>query len=84
MHLPQDLKNYPRHQCLKLNLTLTFLFFDTLHTVNEMMDPAAMCQGFTSLGCIGSSAAATMIVDDQGIDSLDELCFLMDADVETL
>ena len=40
-----------------------------------MMDLAAMCQALTVLSC--SNAAAMMIVDDQHIDSFDDLPFLM-------
>ena len=44
------------------------------------MDPAA--QTFQRLGC--TVAVATAIVDEQEINSIEELCFLMDANVETL
>ena len=41
-----------------------------------------MCQTFQELGC--TAAVATATVDEQEINSIDELHFLMDADVETL
>ena len=37
---------------------------------------------FEDLGC--SPQAAKAMVEDQGIDTLDDLCFLKDGDVETL
>ena len=37
---------------------------------------------FQDLGC--SAHAAKAMVEDQGIDTLDDLCFLKDGDVETL
>ena len=46
------------------------------------MDPAAIRQAFQRLGC--TVAAATAIVDEQEINSIEELRFLMDTDVETL
>ena len=46
------------------------------------MDPAATRQAFQLLGC--TAAAATAIVDEQEINSIEELRFLVDAEVETL
>ena len=37
---------------------------------------------FQNLGC--SACTAKAMVEDQGIDTLDDLCFLQDGDVETL
>ena len=37
---------------------------------------------FQDLGC--SAHAAKTVVEDQGIDTLDNLCFLKDGDVESL
>ena len=37
---------------------------------------------FEDLGCSAHTAKA--MVEDQGIDTLDDLCFLKDGDVETL
>ena len=41
-----------------------------------------MHQAFQHLGCTNQAAQAN--VDQQGINSLEELCFLLDEDVETL
>ena len=43
---------------------------------------ASMRTGFEDLGC--SPCTAKAMVEDQGIDTLDDLCFLKDGDVETL
>ena len=37
---------------------------------------------FEDLGC--SACAVKAMVEDEGIDTLDDLCFLNDGDVETL
>ena len=61
--------------------TYDFLVFQgALQRYN--MDPAAMRQAFQRLVC--TAAAATVIIDKQEINSIEELHFLMDADVETL
>ena len=41
-----------------------------------------MRAAFRDLGC--SAHAANAMVEDQGIDTLDDLCFLKDGDVKTL
>ena len=46
------------------------------------MDPAGMRQAFIRLGC--SQQAAQAVVDDQGIDSINELKILTDEEVENL
>ena len=43
---------------------------------------ASIKADFQDLGC--SAHAAKAMVEDQGIDTLDDLCFLKDGDVETL
>ena len=43
---------------------------------------ASMRAVFEDLGC--SACAAKAMVEDQGIETLDDLCFLKDRDVETL
>ena len=43
---------------------------------------ASMRAVFADLGCIACAAKA--MVEGQGIETLDDLCFLMDGDVETL
>ena len=43
---------------------------------------ASMRAVFEDLGCSACSAKA--MVEDKGIDMLDDLCFLRDGDVETL
>ena len=43
---------------------------------------AAMRAVFQDLGCSAHTAKA--MVEGQGIDTLDDLCFLKDSDVETL
>ena len=43
---------------------------------------ARMKAVFQDLGCRACTAKA--MVEDQGIDTLDDLCFLKDGDVETL
>ena len=46
------------------------------------MIQASMRAVFQDLGC--SAFTAKAMVEDQGIDTFDDLCFLKDADVETL
>ena len=46
------------------------------------MMQASMRAVFENLGC--SPCTAKAVVEDQGIDPLDDLCFLKDGDVETL
>ena len=43
---------------------------------------ASMRAVFEDIGC--SACAAKAMVEDQGIETLDDLCFLKDGDVETL